>query len=74
MSRTRLKPEDLRDIRELAAAWGKIVARRAFGPEGPSLDVDFSALDLVGVVVDKKTKSDRTVIRADASTTSGGGR
>ncbi|MDX6300640.1 MAG: rod shape-determining protein MreC [Nocardioidaceae bacterium] len=36
--------------------------------------VDFSALDLVGVVVDKKTRSDRTVIKADASTTSGGGR
>ena len=36
--------------------------------------VDFSALDLVGVVVDKSTKSDRTVIKADASTPSGGGR
>jgi hypothetical protein len=47
MSRTRLKPEDLRDIRDLAAAWGKIVARRAFGPEGPSLAVDFSALEEV---------------------------
>ena len=47
MSRTRLKPEDLRDSRELAAAWGKIVARRAFGPEGPPLDVDFSALEEV---------------------------
>ena len=45
MSRTPLKPEDLRDIRELAAAWGKIVARRAFGPEGPTLDVDFTCLE-----------------------------
>lgn len=34
--------------------------------------VDFSTLDLVGVVVDEDTKSDRTVIQADAST--GGGR
>jgi hypothetical protein len=45
MSRTPLKPEDLRDIRELAVAWGKIVARRAFGPEGPGRDVDFTALE-----------------------------
>jgi rod shape-determining protein MreC len=29
--------------------------------------VDFSTLDLVGVVVDKDTRSDRTVIRADGS-------
>ena len=31
MTRTRLNPEDLQNIRELAAGWGKIVARRAFG-------------------------------------------
>jgi len=30
---------------------------------------DFTSLDLLGVVVDKGTKSDRTVISADASTT-----
>jgi rod shape-determining protein MreC len=30
--------------------------------------VDFTSLDLVGVVVDKDTKSDRTVIQADAPT------
>jgi rod shape-determining protein MreC len=34
--------------------------------------VDFSALDLVGVVVDKHTRSDRTVIKADGSSTSRG--
>jgi rod shape-determining protein MreC len=36
--------------------------------------VDFSSLDLVGVVVDKGTKSDRTVIKADSgsATTRGG--
>ena len=49
MMRTRLKPEDLRNIRELAAEWGKIVARRAFGPEGPGLDVDFTALEEVAL-------------------------
>jgi rod shape-determining protein MreC len=36
--------------------------------------VDFSALDLVGVVVDKHTRSDRTVIRADGGSTNRGGR
>ena len=30
--------------------------------------VDFTSLDLVGVVVDKNAKSDRTVIRAGGST------
>jgi hypothetical protein len=49
MSRTRLKPEDLRNIRELATEWGKIVARRAFGPQGPGLDVDFTALEEVAL-------------------------
>jgi rod shape-determining protein MreC len=29
--------------------------------------VDFSTLDLVGVVVNRNTRSDRTVIKADAS-------
>ena len=33
--------------------------------------VDFTSLDLVGVVVDKNAKSDRTVIRADGSTSGG---
>jgi hypothetical protein len=38
-------PEDLRQIRELAAQWGKIVARRAFGPDGPGTDVNLSVLE-----------------------------
>jgi rod shape-determining protein MreC len=36
--------------------------------------VDFTSLDLVGVVVDKHTKSDRTVIKADAGSSGTGGR
>lgn len=36
--------------------------------------VDFTSLDLVGVVVDKDTKGDRAVIRADAPTPSPTGR
>ena len=34
--------------------------------------VDFTSLDLVGVVADKDVKSDRTVIRADGTTREGG--
>jgi hypothetical protein len=47
MASRRVSPEDLRQIRELAAGWGKIVARRAFGEQGPGLDTDFSALEEV---------------------------
>jgi hypothetical protein len=47
MTRTRLNPQDLQKIRELAAQWGKIVARRAFGEQGPGLDVDFTTLEEV---------------------------
>src|SRR6266705_3222660 len=32
--------EELHELRRLAAQWGKIVSRRAFGDDGPGLDVD----------------------------------
>src|SRR5436189_18387 len=41
MARRELPPELLQDIRDLAANWGKIVARRAFGYPGPGLDTAF---------------------------------
>jgi hypothetical protein len=47
MASPRVSPEDLRKIRELAAGWGKIVAKRAFGEHGPGLDADFTALEEV---------------------------
>ena len=47
MASRRVSPEDLQEIRELAAGWGKIVARRAFGEQGPGLDADFTALEEV---------------------------
>ena len=47
MARHELPPELLREIRALTAGWGKIVARRAFGDQGPGLDVDFDALEQV---------------------------
>ena len=34
-----LSPQKLREIEELAANWGKIVARRVFGDAGPGLQV-----------------------------------
>ena len=49
MTRTRLSPQDLQHLRELAAQWGKIVARHAFGDQGPALDVDFNALEEAAV-------------------------
>ena len=40
-------PEKLQEIRDLAAQWGKIVARRSFGDAGPDLSVDLSAMEQV---------------------------
>jgi hypothetical protein len=40
-------PEGLQELRELAARWGKIVSRQAFGDEGPGLDVDLRAMEHV---------------------------
>ena len=45
MTSAQLSPEDIRKIRALAAQWGKVVARRAFGPQGPGLDVHLSVLE-----------------------------
>jgi hypothetical protein len=47
MSRPKITPQQLQEIREFAAQWGKIVARRAFGESGPGLDVDFQAMEAV---------------------------
>jgi hypothetical protein len=40
-------PEELQELRGLAARWGKIIARRAFGDAGPGLDVDLDAMEQV---------------------------
>jgi len=45
MARRELPPKLLQEIRDLAAGWGKIVARRAFGEDGPGLDTDFDAME-----------------------------
>ncbi len=41
MPSSRFTPEELDRLRELAAEWGKIVSKRAFGDDGPGLDVDY---------------------------------
>ena len=40
-------PEELQELHRLAAQWGKIVSRRAFGEEGPGLDVDFRTMEQI---------------------------
>ena len=45
MAHSQLSPQDLQKIRELAAKWGKIVVRRAFGDQGPGLDTNFTVLE-----------------------------
>ena len=31
----------------MAARWGKIIARRAFGDDGPGLDIDLDAMEQI---------------------------
>jgi hypothetical protein len=45
MSRGKLSEQKLQEIRELAAGWGKIVARRALGESGPDEGLDFPAME-----------------------------
>src|SRR5438552_18137894 len=40
-------PEQLRELRQLAARWAKIVSQRAFGDQGPGLDVDFRTMEQI---------------------------
>ena len=47
MSTPRFTPEELDRLRALAAEWGKIVSRRAFGDDGPGLDVDFRTFEQI---------------------------
>lgn len=49
MNPPQFTPQELQHFRELAAQWGKIVARRAFGDAGPGTDVDFLTLEQVAL-------------------------
>lgn len=49
MSTRKLSVQDFEKIKQLAKGWGKIVVRRAFGDEGPGLDVDLGQMEEVAV-------------------------
>lgn len=45
MVQSKLSEQKLQEIRELAAGWGKIVARRAFGDSAPGEGIDFATME-----------------------------
>ena len=47
MPRRQFTPEEIEELRNMAAHWGTIMARQAFGDAGPGLDVDFAAMEQV---------------------------
>jgi len=47
MARRQLTPQQLQELRDLAAQWGKVIARRAFGDDGPGLDIDLDAMEQI---------------------------
>ena len=47
MPTPRFTPEELRQLHDLARQWAKIVSRRAFGDDGPGLDVDFRTFEQI---------------------------
>ena len=49
MASRKLSAKDLEQIRKLAEGWGKIVARQAFGENGPGLNVDLEMMEEVAV-------------------------
>src|ERR1700676_2823367 len=49
MAAPQFTPEQLQHIRDLAARWGKIVARRVFGDAGPGLDADLATLERIAL-------------------------
>ena len=47
MPRRQFTPQELQELRELATHWGKIIARRAFGDDGPGLDIDLDTMEQI---------------------------
>jgi hypothetical protein len=45
MGSRKLTPQDLENITQFAKSWGKIIVRRAFGEQGPGLDVDLAQME-----------------------------
>ena len=46
---TKGQADDRSELRDMAYGWGKIVCRRAYGEEGPGLDLDFDAIESLAV-------------------------
>jgi cytochrome c-type biogenesis protein CcmH/NrfF len=49
MARFPFNEKQLTDFHDFASQWGKIVCRRAFGEDGPGLDVDLTTMETVAV-------------------------
>ena len=49
MGSRKLTPQDLDSITQFAKGWGKIVVRRAFGAQGPGLDVDLAQMEQIAL-------------------------
>ena len=47
MGTRKLTADDLQRIADVAKDWGKIIVRRAFGEQGPGLDVDLAQMEQV---------------------------
>ena len=47
MATPRFTLEELQELHELAARWAQIVSKRAFGDNGPGLDVDFRTFEQI---------------------------
>jgi hypothetical protein len=46
---TKSQSDDPSDLRDMAYGWGKIITRRAYGEEGPGLDLDFDSIESLAV-------------------------
>lgn len=47
MPKRKLSSDQLAAVKELAKQWGKIVAKNAYGPDGPPLDADFDEMEQI---------------------------
>jgi hypothetical protein len=47
MATPHFTPEELQQLHELARQWARIVSKRAFGDDGPGLDVDFRTFEQI---------------------------
>ena len=63
---TKGQADDFHELRDLAYGWGKIVTRRAYGEEGPGLDLDFDSIGVRGTpysIIDRGVKARQAEVR-----------